>query len=586
MAREFQNRSGSHSDAPAKSYRFDTAKHEANRRASSEVPVLFRLQNLQKSQDFSGATATAIAEKKSPELSTETKQQVKTASTAAAKATSTESVTAPVADSAVPAPNAALRSNSSRPWSTNVILLGIGFAVVGLLFKNSGSNSATVANNPAPANALSNTPANALTNTPANTPVNALLTPVASNPLQETAITSADSQTTKSTDLLVKTEAAKPEPSFSLEPLAAPKLPDPMVLSIGNEAGDAVNPSFDTKNSGVDDLDFANSAKGFSESPQGAQNTSIDESLSLGTPSQSSPDFNQTSLAPRSSSKSVAIPNSVTGSEPTVEPEFNQTNFANGSTIINNEKTSSGSTVITNPHVVATREPTAPAAVASSQIISTSTPELETEELFKLRTQHNLATMESQQQAMAMGRQPMTPAPQQQQATAQWNPATGTFGPNATMVSGQTQSRPAYIAPTYTAPAVQSPEYNYQPVQAAPQGYGAPPVYGAPQTYRAPQAYTAPQGISAPANIPTTVSPPQSAPAQNAATATAPASVRQPYVPISGSFNPERFGLAENALIPNQQTLPPSGQNSTPVPVSGGYQPLSPQFQYQPANGN
>jgi len=561
MAREFQNPGGSQNEASAKSYRFDTAKHAANRRASSEVPVLFRLQNLQKSQDFSGVTSTTGSEKKSPELSIETKQKAKTASTTEVKAPvfqSNDSAPGPAANSAVPAPNTDRRSNSIRPWSTSVILLGIGFAVVGLLFRNSGSNSAPVANNPASAN------------TPANTPANTLATAVATNPPQATAITSADSETTKPSDLLVKTEEAKPEPTFSLEPLAAPKLPDPMVLSLGKDASEAINPSFDTENSNIDNLEFANSMKGLTESSEGVKNTSVDESLSLGTPSQTSIDFNQASPAPRSSVRSVAIPNSMTIVEPFVEPEFTQTNFSNGSmSVSNHEKGSSGSTVITNPHVLASRESTAPTSVASSQVISTSTPELETEELFKLRAQHSLATSESQQQAMAMGRQPMTAAPQQQQATAQWNPAYGTFGPNATMVSGQTQLRPTYIAP-----AVQSPSYNYQPVQPAPQGYGAPQLNGAPQAY------------SAPTNIPTSVSPPQSAPVENAATATAPASVRQPYVPISGSFNPERFGLPENKQTPNQPAFPTSGQNTTPVPVSGGYQPLSPQFQYQPTNGN
>lgn len=560
MAREFQNPAGSQNEASAKSYRFDTAKHAANRRASSEVPVLFRLQNLQKSQDFSGVTSTTVSEKKSTELSIETKQKTKTASTTEVKAPvfqSNDSAPGPAANSAVPAPNTDRRSNSIRPWSTSVILLGIGFAVVGLLFRNSGSNSAPVANNPASAN------------TPTNTPLNTLATAVATNPPQATAITSADSETTKPSDLLVKTEEAKPEPTFSLEPLAAPKLPDPMVLSLGKDASEAINPSFDIENSNVDNLEFANSMKGLAESSEGVKNTSVDESLSLGTPSQTSIDFNQASPAPRSSVRSVAIPNSMTSDEPSVEPEFTQTNFANESmSVSNHEKGSSGSTVITNPHLLESRESTAPTSVASSQVISTSTPELETEELFKLRAQHSLATSASQQ-AMAMGRQPMTAAPQQQQATAQWNPASGTFGPNANMVSGQTKLRPIYIVP-----AAQSHSYNYQPVQPAPQGYGAPQLNGALQAY------------TAPTNIPTPVSPPQSAPAENAATATAPASVRQPYVPISGSFNPERFGLPENTQTPNQPAFPTSGQNTTPVPVSGGYQPLSPQFQYQPTNGN
>ncbi|MCY2975870.1 MAG: hypothetical protein NTW52_14540 [Planctomycetota bacterium] len=495
-------------------------------------------------------------------MSIETKQQAKTVSSGATKASAVppaKSVTAPAPDSAVPAQNIDRRSNSGRPWSTNVILLGIGFAVVGLLFKNSGSNSAPVANNPAAANAHANSPS----------------TVVAANLPQATAVTSADSQPTKTADLLIKTELTKPDPSFSLEPLAAPKLPTPMILSLGNESSGALTPSSDTMISSGGDLESATASKSVTVSSQDNV-TMVEESLSLGIATQSSIDFIENSSASKSSLQSVAIPNSVTRAEPSVAPKFTQTNFANGSdSTSDSEKTSSGSTVITNTHVLASREPTAPNVLASSQVISTSTPDLETEELFKLRTQHSLATMESQQQAMGMGRQPMTIAPQQQQATAQWNPATGTFGPNATMVSGQTQSRPSYIAP-----AVQSPTSSYQPVQTAPQGYGAPQVYGAPQTFSAPQIN------SATANIPTAVNVPSSAPVQKFATATATASVRQPYVPISGSFNPERFGLPETAPNPNQPAIPSSGQNSTPVPVSGGYQPLSPQFQYQPTNGN
>jgi len=158
-----------------------------------------------------------------------------------------------------------------------------------------------------------------------------------------------------------------------------------------------------------------------------------------------------------------------------------------------------------------------------------------------------MATMESQQQAMAMGRQPMITNPQQQQPASQWNTGSGSFAPAATMVSGPTQfpgqtpvpgqNQPR---PTYNPPAVQSPAYNYQPVQAAPQGYGA----------------------------------------------TVPTSVRQPYVPISGNFNPERFGSPENFPNPAQTAYPASVQTSNPIPASGGYQPLSPQFQYQPTNGN
>ncbi len=568
MPREFQNPGGSQNDASAKSYRFDTAKHAANRRPSSEVPVLFRLQNLQKNPEFA-AVVPAAAEKKSPELSMETKQQAKSGIAGAPKPTvaqSAEPIGAPAVASSVPAPITDRRSSSSRPWSTNVILLGIGFAVVGLLVKSSGSNSTTVA---------INTPA-------ANTPSNA----VAAVPPQTTDTTSSNSQTTKSADLLVKTDAAKPEESFSIEPLAAPKLPAPMVLSLSNESNDALSPSSETANSNGD----AAANTSVAVSSESTSNSKIDESLTIGSPTQSSIDFNQPSPTPRSTLKSVAIPNSVTSSDQAREPEFTQTNFANGSmSPSKNEKSPSGSTVITNPHVLEPREPIAVTAAAPPQIISTSTPDLETEELFKLR----MATMESQQQAMAMGRQPVTSAPQQQvmqqqvmqqqvpqqqvpqqQPTAQWNPASGSFGPNANMVSVPMQPNSVYVSP-----AVQSPSYN-QPVQPAPQGYGVSQVYGAPPSYGAPQAF------NVPAKNPNTVNPPPSNTTQASVNTTAPASVRQPYVPISGSFNPDRFGLPENVPSPTSQSLQPTGQNSTPIPVSGGYQPLSPQFQYQPTNGN
>jgi hypothetical protein len=562
MPREFQNPGGSQNDASAKSYRFDTAKHAANRRPSSEVPVLFRLQNLQKSPDFA-AVAPATAEKKSPELSMDTKRQDKSGIAGAPKAAvaqTAETVSAPAAASTVPNPITDRRSSSSRPWSTNVILLGIGFAVVGLLVKSSGSNSTTVA---------INTPA-------ANTPSNA----VAAVQPQTTDTTSSNSQTTKPADLLVKTDAAKPEESFSIAPLAAPKLPAPMVLSLSNESNDALSPSSETANSNGDASDATTANTSVAVSSESTSNSKIDESLTIGSPTQSSIDFNQPSPAPRSTLKSVAIPNSVTSSDQAREPEFTQTNFANGAmSPSKNEKSPSGSTVITNPHVLEPRDPIASTTAAPPQIISTSTPDLETEELFKLR----MATMESQQQAMAIGRQPVTSAPQQQvmqqqvpqqQPTAQWNPASGSFGPNATMVSGPMQPSSVYVSP-----AVQSPSYN-QPVQPAPQGYGVSQVYGAPPSYGAPQAFNVPAKNS------NTVNPPPSNTTQNSVNTTAPASVRQPYVPISGSFNPDRFGLPENVPSPTSQSLQPTGQNSTPIPVSGGYQPLSPQFQYQPTNGN
>jgi len=546
MAREFQNQSGFQNEASAKSYRFDPPKQAANRRASTEVPVLFRLQNLQKSQDFSAELATATIGKKSPELAVETKMQSKTGTAPRQEASAPQSAV-PAPDSSATAPSKDRTSTPTRPWSTNVILLGIGFAVVCLLFKSSGTNSQVVASKPT------------------TLPNNAALLTATAVPVQTTTPNSSASQLTNSVDGLVKVdglakaEAIKPDSSFSLEPLAAPKLPvpmvlSPMVLSLGSDSGDSIEQS----------------SEGYSN------DTSIQSDFS----GASAIGLSRNSSNPRSAHKSVVIPNTSTFSEPSPAADSTQINFGDDNpTAGRSEKALSGPTVITNPHVFAARDSIAPTTAAPSQLVSTSTPELETEELFNLRAQYNNATMNSQQQAMAMGRQPMMTNPQQQQPAAQWNTGSGSFAPAATMVSGprqipgQTQF-PGQIQsrPTYNPPAVQSPVYNFQPVQAAPQGYGASPS----NQSQVNQVMTSQMPFTQmPAN-------PTQIPANN----NAPASVRQPYVPIAGSFNPERFGSAENSPNPAQTAYPASVQTSNQIPASGGYQPLSPQFQYQPTNGN
>jgi len=428
-----------------------------------------------------------------------------------------------------------------------VILLGIGFAVVGLLFKSSGTNSQVVASKQT------------------TLPNNAALMTAAAVPAKTATPNTSESQLTNSVDGLVKVDGLakavviKTESSFSLEPLAAPKLPaptvlSPTVLSLGSETGDSIEQ--------------------FSES------YSNDPSIQSDFSGASAIRLSQNSSDPRSAHKSIAIPNTSTFSEPSPAADSTQINFRDDNpTAGRSEKVLSGPTVITNPHVFAARDSIAPTTATPSQLVSTSTPELETEELFNLRAQYNYATMESQQQAMAMGHQPTITNPQQQQQAPQWNTGSGSFAPAAMMVSGPTQfpgqtQSPGQIQsrPTYNPPAVQSPAYNYQPVQAAPQGYGASPS----NQSQINQLMTNQAPFTQPPATPTQI------PASN----NTPASVRQPYVPIAGSFNPERFDFAENPPNPAQTAYPASVQTSNQFPASGGYQPLSPQFQYQPTNGN
>ena len=573
MAREFQNQSKSQNEASAKSYRFDPPKQAANRRASTEVPVLFRLQNLQKSQDFSAELATATIGKKSPELAVETKMQSKTGTAPREEASAPQSAV-PAPDSSATAPSKDRTSTPNRPWSTNVILLGIGFAVVGLLFKSSGTNSQVVASKPT------------------TLPNNAALTTATAVPVQTATPNSSASQLTNSVDGLVKVdglakaEATKTESSFSLEPLAAPKLPAPMVLSLGSDTGNSIKQSTDASFPSRDDLDFASTKMNNEKSNQLSESYSNDTSIQSDFSGASAIGLSQISSDPRSAHKSVVIPNTSTFSEPSPAADSTQINFGDDNpTAGRSEKALSGPTVITNPHVFAARDSIAPTTAAPSQLVSTSTPELETEELFNLRAQYNNAIMNSQQQAMAMGRQPMMTNPQQQQPASQWNTGSGSFAPAATMVSGPTQfpgqtqipgqtqfPGQTQPRPTYNPPAVQSPVYNYQPVQAAPQGYGA----SSSNQSQVNQVMTNQMPFTQmPAN-------PTQIPANN----NAPASVRQPYVPIAGSFNPERFGAAENSPNPAQTAYPASVQTTNQIPASGGYQPLSPQFQYQPTNGN
>jgi len=531
MVREFQNESASQDNASAKNYRFDTARRASHRSGSAEVPVLFRLQNLQRNPDVSPASSTNAsvslnstsqnaatgAGKTSPSLSREAPPQSQQ---------SLESKTR-VPDSSVPkldpteptTQQASPAVISNRPWSTNVILLTIGVAVVFLLLKSNPSQPS-----------LASSKANLAVSEKSLKPLVASTSRTNSESPIETPST-ADSKLVSSI-----LDIPKDDRFGSIEPLVAPKLPAPMELV--TEQPSSVMPVFTPLIQQTADSATSKNASKPSEDVA---------SISMDLPADYSPyaTLDGRSSDSSESHRSVMIPSDAMVVEGARSNDSNRAStisrFPGNESVLYRQPTP---TIVTNPHVASatsaqsTESPGKQGegdqgSAQQSQLVTTTSPDLETAELFKLRERYLRANMESQQQAIVGNRQPMAGATVQP-----WTNNSSNGVPPITVVSGPTQPGPTYVPPAF----VQRPTYQQQPVQAASPGYGRIGLNG--------QAANTPNLATTPSN--------------------------QPYVPIVGAFTPDGFVEATDyATQPQPQ-----------VPTSGGYQPLSPQFQSQPMNGN
>jgi len=305
-----------------------------------------------------------------------------------------------------------------------------------------------------------------------------------------------------------------------IAPLAPPKLPAPMDLA--SELPTNTKPDPDHLSFGRDVIKNATAPS----------NTVVSTSTDIQSDDLSALTLEQSDEDATSFHKSVLIPDDSTGVKVSPSNASNMPAMDSFGSTLNDRSQNRQPipTLINNPHVASSTFSQSPPSTDESKpspMVATSTPDLETEDLFKLREQYLSATTESQQQAMARNRLLMTNIPNQ-----------------AMMVSSPSQPRASYAPPQQQQ---QLPVYQSQPVQTAPAGYG-----GMMSTAPTPNPYMQKPDRSRPATV------------------------NQPYVPISSGFVPD-YPVSPEYYSNQQQPQPP---------MSGGYQPLSPQFQSPPVNGN